>query len=266
MSGSSSLSIFFERMRVFAISDLHLEYEENSRWVLALSESDYRDDVLILAGDVSERSELLHRGLQILTTRFRHVLYVPGNHELWVNRRNNTGTSFDKFVEVCALATECGVSIAPFEKGDLSIIPMLAWYDYTFGRPCADLRARWRDFHECRWPEDLTSDNITEYFLRLNVPALRPHRGTVLSFSHFLPRIDVLPKELDASHRMLFPVMGTARLEKQIRELQPSVHVYGHSHLNRHVTLDGIAYVNNAFGYPGEEKIAAKQLRCLFET
>ena len=30
--------------------------------------------------------------------------------------------------------------------------------------------------------------------------------------------------------------------------------------------IDGVRYVNNAFGYPGETRIAAKRLLCLHET
>jgi hypothetical protein len=41
--------------------------------------------------------------------------------------------------------------------------------------------------------------------------------------------------------------------------------VYGHSHINRSVRIDGVDYVNNAFGYPGEERIAARRLLCIDE-
>ena len=42
-----------------------------------------------------------------------------------------------------------------------------------------------------------------------------------------------------------------------IRKLDAALHVYGHSHLNRRVTLGRTTYVNNAFGYPYETRIAA---------
>ena len=65
---------------------------------------------------------------------------------------------------------------------------------------------------------------------------------------------------------MLFPVLGTERLEARIRAIRPDIHVYGHSHLNRDMVLDGITYVNNAFGYPREGRIARKALHCIHET
>lgn len=40
----------------------------------------------------------------------------------------------------------------------------------------------------------------------------------------------------------------------------PDIHVYGHSHINRNVRIDGIRYINNALGYPQESAIAARRL------
>jgi hypothetical protein len=65
--------------------------------------------------------------------------------------------------------------------------------------------------------------------------------------------------------RYLFPVLGAARLGQQVFQLRSSIHVYGHSHLNRRVLRDGTLYVNNAFGYPYEAHIAAKMLYCVYE-
>jgi 3',5'-cyclic AMP phosphodiesterase CpdA len=73
-------------MRVFALSDIHIDYSENAKWIENLSSAEYQDDVLILAGDVTDIRKLLDWGLSILTKRFMKVLFVPGNHELWVRR------------------------------------------------------------------------------------------------------------------------------------------------------------------------------------
>ena len=48
-------------MRVFALSDIHVDYPENMLWVLQLSDTEYRQDILILAGDVTDDLELLRQ-------------------------------------------------------------------------------------------------------------------------------------------------------------------------------------------------------------
>jgi hypothetical protein len=49
-------------------------------------------------------------------------------------------------------------------------------------------------------------------------------------------------------------------LEKQLRQLGSCIHVYGHSHVNRHVIIDEVTYINNAFGYPAEAHFTARRL------
>ena len=79
-------------MRVFATSDLHTDYKENLRWLNELSDSAYRSDALIVAGDISDRLEVIRETLQLLRARFRHVFFTPGNHELWVRGADIEGS------------------------------------------------------------------------------------------------------------------------------------------------------------------------------
>ena len=87
----------------------------------------------------------------------------------------------------------------------------------------------------------------------------------VITYSHFLPRIDLMPEFIPSSQRILYPVLGSVQLERQLRKLNPEIHVYGHTHVNRQVKIDGVLYINNAFGYPNETRITSKQLICIHE-
>jgi predicted phosphodiesterase len=252
-------------MRVFALSDIHVDYVANKEWIVNISASDYRDDILILAGDVCHSISLLSWSLNTLAARFARVLYVPGNHDLWVFQDNSSATSLDKFHKIRHVVEDCGVSMQAFHCNRLSIVPLLGWYDYSFGEPTQELLEGWMDYRACRWPADLSPGDITEYFLLLNDGLLNITNETVISFSHFLPRIDLMPSYIPENRRMIYPVLGSSSLEAQIRRLKPEMHIYGHSHFNRNVTFDHVRYVNNAFGYPQEVSIAAKRLMCVYE-
>jgi predicted phosphodiesterase len=253
-------------MRIFAVSDVHIDYPDNKRWIADLSKMDYRDDVLILAGDISDSMRLLEWCLIALAARFAHVLYVPGNHELWVFRDERPGTSLEKFQQILHVVENCGASMRVFHHNHLSIVPLLGWYDYSFGEPTRELLEAWMDYRACRWPDHFSARQIAEYFLQFNDAVLDVANDTIISFSHFLPRLDLMPSYIPAERRVLYPVLGTTNLEAQIRRLRPSIHVYGHSHVNRSLKLDDVLYVNNAFGYPQEILITAKQLKCIYET
>lgn len=254
-------------MRVFALSDIHVDYDANAKWIGALSTADYRDDILILAGDVTHKPPLLAWCLNTLSARFRHVLFVPGNHDLWVlGDDDDSKTSLQKFREVAATAQACGVSMQPLRSGGLLIAPLLGWYDYSFGEPGEELRRLWMDYRACRWPDGYTPAEIAAYFARLNGGIARGDATTAISFSHFLPRLDLIPSFVPRKHRILDPVLGSELLEQQLRRLSPQIHIYGHSHISRSVRIDGVEYINNAFGYPQEDVISSRRLRCVHET
>ncbi len=253
-------------MRIFAISDLHLDYQQNVNWLLDLSVSDYTDDVLILAGDISDNLELLEHCFEQLMRRFRHVAFVPGNHDLWTIRDKVYRTSFDKFNRICQLAIDYGVSTKPVHLPGVSIVPLFSWYDFTFGEPSEQLLQVWMDFRACEWGRDVTSPDITQFFLDKNLPNLQTSHQSIISFSHFLPRIDVMPSFIPLSSRYIYPVLGSDLIDAQVRQLSSKIHVYGHSHVNRDCMISGIRYINNAFGYPGEDHISLKRLVRIYES
>ena len=247
-------------MRIFALSDIHVDHPANAQWIRDLSLQDLQDDVLLLAGDVSDALPRFEACLTALALRFRHVLYVPGNHELWTLRDAPGLTSFAKFDLILKTARRCGALTEPLRLHNLTLVPLLSWYDYSFGLPGPDLRDNWMDFHACRWPDGFTDADVADHFLALNEDHLAIEATRIISFSHFLPRIDVMPPQIPDKYRYLYPVLGSARLDRQIRRLGSQIHVYGHSHVNRQIQIDGVTYINNAFGYPRETRIAAKAL------
>jgi predicted phosphodiesterase len=252
-------------MKIFATSDIHVDYDANKKWLNDLSMFDYKDDVLIVAGDVTDSLPLLEWSLKILCRRFKCVLFVPGNHELWLARDPQINHSLEKFQQVRAVTENAGASMQVYHTQLFSIVPLLAWYDYSFGRPGKDLLDNWMDFRACRWPEEYGATEVTDYFLKQNVSIIEETERTIISFSHFLPRIDVMPKFIPVNRRFIYPVLGTSRLDKQIRQLKSKIHIYEHSHVNQTISLDGTTYINNAFGYPQEERISAKNLLCIYE-
>jgi predicted phosphodiesterase len=253
-------------VRIFAISDIHIDYEMNARWLAELSTSDYREDVLILAGDISDSLERVMWALSTLVARFRRVMYVPGNHELWVIRDAKHYTSLEKFENLRAVVEQSGASMQPQALDRVVIVPLQGWYDYSFGPPGEALLERWMDFQACRWPAHFEMQDVATYFLALNQAPPPVHEATLISFSHFLPRIDLMPSYIPQAKRMLYPVLGSTRLEEQLRAMRSSIHVYGHSHVNRQITIDDVTYINNAFGYPDETRISAKELLCIHST
>src|SRR4051794_15198042 len=99
-------------MQVYAISDVHTDFRDNFAQLEQLSRRDYGADALIVAGDVSHEPEVLRRTFHIFLERFRHVFFVPGNHELWT-RNGEATSSIQKFEAVLSLCESMSVRTGP---------------------------------------------------------------------------------------------------------------------------------------------------------
>ena len=75
--------------RIFAISDIHVDYNQNLEIVKNWSDCDYKNDVLIVAGDVTDSLELLKSTLMILRDKFSKVCFVPGKTLTYLKNRYN---------------------------------------------------------------------------------------------------------------------------------------------------------------------------------
>lgn len=207
-----------------------------------MSLDEYRDDVLIVDGDISDSLVAIAECLAALTRRFSRVMYVPGNHELWV-RRDRMASSLTKFDAVMTVAHDLAMEIRPWRRGSTVIVPLLGWYDFSFGKPDEELRATWMDFRACVWPSGWDEAAITRHFTGANTlvdPRVVNDAATVITFSHFLLHIDVMLASIPGRFRNLYPALGTTILEQQLRGLGSNLHVYGHSHVNRNVVIDGV--------------------------
>ena len=234
-------------MRVFATSDLHTDYKENFNWLAQLSDTAYRDDALIVAGDISDRLEII---------RETFLLFTPGNHELWV--RNTDLNSINKLDQILQLCDDLRVFTKPVHLDDLWIVPLFSWYDGVYD---AEMKA-WADFHLCKWPDDVQP--LSDYFLRLNEPHLKSYDGPVITFSHFIPRADLFPPP-EYMRISWLPVVSLCKaLDAQIRRVESRVHVCGHTHTTFDRVIDNIRYIQNAVRYPKERRTESFPIKLIW--
>jgi predicted phosphodiesterase len=263
-------------IRVFAISDLHVDYQQNLDWVRNLSGQDFKNDVLLIAGDISDSVTKLSQTLELLCQKFKIVSFVPGNHDLWV-RGKETGNSLEKFYLINNICSTLGVKTTPFYFGNdatkIKIQPLFSWYlkpeegseSLFLEKPGEDpTLGMWVDNYTIKWPDWDGFDNAADFFLKMNEWKIEEPDTATISFSHFLPRQDLIfgkkkPAELikkgfkDPAPKFNFSrVAGTAGLEKQIRTIGSSAHIYGHQHRNRFRRIEDVLYVSHGLGYPKE--------------
>ena len=158
---------------------------------------------------------------------------------------------------------------------------------------------RWGDFKRCSWPTSIAptgcewnslespSQHVAEAFARMNDAAWLPQvldqlspDDMVVSISHFVPRLELVPEKRFLVSPDLPKVVGSDPLERQIRSVQAQLglksaekrggdrvgvgegeggsamtkqevqhmHVFGHTHLPVDLTLEGIRYMQWSLG------------------
>ncbi|XP_011086924.1 uncharacterized protein LOC105168516 isoform X2 [Sesamum indicum] len=204
--------------RVFVVSDLHTDYSENMCWVKSLSSRTHDKDVLVVAGDVAETYTNFLLTMSILKDKFRHVFFVPGNHDLWL-RREKTDYACKDF-HVCKWPDDLkngGTSLALY----FDSLNDENWYIVE------DILRR--------------CSHIISFSHFVPRQELCPEKRML--FYPNLPKI-IGSKYLETRIRAIHGAEGR----------QSACHVFGHTHFCWDAILNGIRYVQAPLAYPRERK------------
>ena len=258
-------------MRLLAISDLHIGYQENRAYADSLAADD-PDDWLIVAGDVGEIFSDVGFVLASLANRFARVIWVPGNHELWTLPTDPVAlrgvARYEALVKVCRrfgiLTPEDEFPVWEGPGGPVTVAPLFTLYDYSLapvgGARAADRRAAALLAADAAGivPADegrLQADpypSVTEW-CRDRVAAtesrLAAVDGPMVLVSHW-PLIQAPLAKL--RHPAYAPWCGTALTADWHTRYPVLAAVYGHLHIPRTQVCDGVRLEEVSVGNPRE--------------
>ncbi|MGH4028805.1 metallophosphoesterase family protein [Actinomycetota bacterium Odt1-20B] len=254
---------------LFGISDLHVAYDDNKKFLDTLrprSEGDW----LIVAGDTAETVADVEWALRILTSRFAKVVWVPGNHELWTPKGDPVQLRGEaRYRHLVALCRELG-AVTPEDPypvwrgagGPVTVAPLFLLYDYTFrpagthgkedalaaahesGVVCTDEFLLHPDPHPTRdaWCRERV--RITQERL----DGLDPELPSIL-INHWPLRRE----PTDVLHYPEFALWcGTELTADWHLKYRAEAVVYGHLHIPRRTRYDGVRFEEVSVGYPRE--------------
>ncbi|TDQ43898.1 metallophosphoesterase family protein [Actinorugispora endophytica] len=255
--------------RLYAVSDLHVSYQENQRVLDGIRPSS-ENDWLIVAGDVAETVAAVRAALELLSRRFARVLWVPGNHELWTHPRDEVGLrGNERYLHLVRICRELGVTTPedPYPVwtgpgGPAAVVPLFLLYDYSFLPPGAatreDALKRAYDagvvctdeflLHPDPYPDRASwcAARVEESERRLS--ELDPSLPTVL-VNHW----PLVRQPTDVLHHPEFAQWcGTTRTADWHVRFNALASVYGHLHIPRGTRYDGVRFEEVSLGYPRE--------------
>jgi 3',5'-cyclic AMP phosphodiesterase CpdA len=252
-------------MRLWAISDLHVGYEENRRAVQALPS--YPDDWLIIAGDTGETPAHLDFVLRTLQPRFAQLFWTPGNHDLWTPRSlpgEQRGVAhYERLVALCrkygVLTPEDPYAKWPGDGPTRAIVPTFLLFDYSF-RP-----ARISREEAIAWAAASGVRSADEDLLAAD-PYPRCDEWCAARVEATEARLEALPKDVRLIVANHFPLRqdlavlpriprfsiwcGTTKTNDWHRRFNVEAAVYGHLHLRSSKVIDGTRFDEVSLGYP----------------
>lgn len=255
--------------KLMAVSDVHVGHRGNR----PITEDIYPDspeDWLIVAGDVSEKTDDIRWALKLLRSRFAEVIWVPGNHELWTTAKDpvqiHGAARYDYLVTMCreigVITPEDPFPVWEAEDGPITLVPMFLLYDYTFLPDGATTKeeglAIAREKNVVATDEFLLSSepygtrdawcrNRVET-TKARLDALPAGTRTVL-INHF-------PLVRQPTQVLWYPEFslwcGTEQTADWHTRYNAVCAVYGHLHIPRTTYYDGVRFEEVSLGYPRE--------------
>lgn len=252
--------------KLLAISDLHIAYPDNRRYVEELR-PDSDADWLLIAGDVGELFADIEWALRTLRERYAEVVWAPGNHELWtpvgdpVQLRGEA--RYRALVEMCrGLGVHTPEDPFPVWAGAVTVAPLFVLYDYTFRPPgcstkeeslakayaagvvCTDETF----LHPDPWPSRDAWCRERVVITERRLAERRPDLPTVLVNHYPLVRT---PTDV-----LWYPEFaqwcGTELTADWHTRFDVTTVVYGHLHIPRSTRYDGVPFEEVSLGYPRE--------------
>lgn len=254
-------------MQLHALSDLHVGFAINRA---ALADIRARpDDWLILGGDLGETGDHLRAVFAALVPKFRQLIWVPGNHELWTSREDGQllagPAKYDLLVDLCrahgVLTPEDPYPVWTGAGGPHRLAPMFLLWDRSM-RPDAVAEA-----DAVKWAAEEGVISADEFRIEPapypSVPAWSAARQASTAArldaacaADDLPTILVnhwpLREDLIYLPRLprYTPWCGTRATADWHRRYRAAVVVTGHLHTRRTDWIDGVRFEEVSLGYP----------------
>ena len=190
-------------MKLAIVSDLHLDmnsgFAESDLLPILVEElKKCEADTILIAGDIcSDALSSIKAIDEIRSTVRSNLLFIPGNHDIWVK---DGGSSWDSYQRL-ANHPACLVN-RPYSLDDSTvIIGDMGWFDYSFladdvsFSKMEETREDWGDKKYTEWGR-MDDPALTEYMLAKLDEQLRKHTGQrIILAVHFIPYRAFLPKK-----------------------------------------------------------------------
>jgi putative phosphoesterase len=281
-------------LRFALVSDLHIDINEKRRFSTFTSTLiDYLStlsiDGLIVTGDIAGKNSYLDKFFRLSSKlEIEYQIFVPGNHDVWVNHKAEDLSWFQLEQYLPQLCQKYGWHYLPGDPlsiGQIGIVGTMGWYDYSLRNMIWDdvvnfsdyerkvnphTGYRWMDRSFAKFGKSTDEDLLLHFLQQLECDiqlSLEINPSKMIVCTHFVPKMIVCThfvpfREFVQYHGVLAndyftAFYGSSKLGELIlkyaSELKQMAVVFGHTHQPKIQTLyESITGYCVPIGYPRE--------------
>jgi predicted phosphodiesterase len=226
-------------MKILVLSDLHCEFHEDHGRKFVDSLPTGQHDVVVLAGDIAMQRHMFEV-LGMFCEKFRHVIYVTGNHEYYRSDRGKVNATIRKIKSRHQNLHVLDKDIV--EIDGQRFLGATLWFSQS--RMSEALRPHWSDF-ACivalhKWVYQENSEALN--FFNREIKA-----GDIV-ISHHMPAWQSVHPKYAQEPSNCYYVTDVSPL---IMEREPAFWIHGHTHESCDYTINKTRIVCNPYGYEG---------------
>ncbi len=256
----------------FAItSDLHVDYLQNENILHKIIEDvdNLNPKYFCICGDISHKVELIRNTFRELSFLNTNVLFVPGNHDVWVSRDSNADSKTkynDLLPELCYKYNIVPIWKTPIINKDISICGTMGWYDYSFRKKNSRFstedfekkaykRNVWNDKRFIKWNNHISDRAITDELNQSLNDQLDKAKNSkkIIVMTHHLPFSELIRWDKVGNWDYFVAFFGNDDMGNIIRKYRNVKYIFsGHVHIHRKEKISGIEVIISSVGYPKE--------------
>lgn len=235
-------------LRIQIASDLHIEYNNDFN-VDPLTMITPSADILILAGDIGSfyKYEQLYNFIKDIVDHFKHVLYIPGNHEYYVppgyTPKSHTellecSDNLDKAFDNFNILHRKSIQI-----GDICIVGATLWSELECELPRFIVRIHGMD------TKSYKRNHETDLkYLNSMVGYCKTNKLRMICVTHHPPTYDVMK---NTTKRTKYISLYASKLDYMLKKEDIDMWICGHVHSNFDFTsIGGCRIIGNQLGKP----------------
>jgi predicted phosphohydrolase len=262
---------YMNNLSIDIVSDLHIDQWDNTfkstypcgiRSNNPYNFNDSMSDILIVAGDVSDDLDISLNFINEISSKYKYVLFVDGNHE-HVQRYPKLFTDDEIYEKVKKLNNPklFYLNKDHFRVGDTAVVGVCGWWDYNNAQD----KTRNLNYFK-KWMPEFTKDQNLEFINNviqkseleakilqeaINKYNKNPEIKNIVVVTHTIPIDEYCSRELGLKEKYCISTQLNTNLRKIINEKNKISHwIFGHTHDHYECKHNNIHLICNPRGRP----------------